>query len=182
MHDTLSGKAVTGILHFYNKTPIDWYSKKQSTTETATYGAEFLSCRTCFEQIVDHRNYLRYLGVPIENISLVWGDNESMINSAKVPEAKLHKRHNILSFHYVRSLMACGFINLQHIASEANISDILSKQWTYKSSWPLIRPVLNFEGNTGTLFIDDSIEVEYNGISTWLDESEPEDDNPNDGE
>ena len=49
MHDVLSGKAVTGIFHFYNKTPIDWYSKKQSTTETATYGSEFLSCRTCFE-------------------------------------------------------------------------------------------------------------------------------------
>ena len=101
MHDVLSGKAVTGILHFYNKTPIDWYSKKQSTTETATYGSEFISCRTCFEQIIDHRNYLRYLGAPILNESLVWGDNESMINSASVPDARLHKRHNILSFHYV---------------------------------------------------------------------------------
>jgi hypothetical protein len=29
MHDVLSGKSVTGVVHFYNK--------KQSTTETATY-------------------------------------------------------------------------------------------------------------------------------------------------
>ena len=144
MHDVLSGKAVTGILYFYNKTPIDWYSKKQSTTETATYGSEFVSCRTCFEQIIDHRNFLRYLGVPIHNISLVWGDNESMINSAKIPDARLHKRHNILSFHYVRSLMACGFINLQHIKSEATVSDILSKHWGYQACGDLIRPIFHF--------------------------------------
>jgi hypothetical protein len=25
MHDVLSGKAVTGVVHFYNKTPVDWY-------------------------------------------------------------------------------------------------------------------------------------------------------------
>jgi hypothetical protein len=156
MHDVLSGKAVTGILHFYNKTPIDWYSKKQSTTETATYGSEFVSCRTCFEQIIDHRNFLRYLGVPIHNISLVWGDNESMINSAKIPDARLHKRHNILSFHYVRSLMACGFINLQHIKSEANVSDILSKHWGYQACWELIRPIFHFGGDTGNLFYDDT--------------------------
>ena len=49
MHDILSGKAVTGVVHFWNKTPIDWYSKKQSISETATYGSEFLSGRTCFE-------------------------------------------------------------------------------------------------------------------------------------
>ena len=27
MHDILSGKAVTGVCTFYNKTPIDWYCK-----------------------------------------------------------------------------------------------------------------------------------------------------------
>ena len=35
-HDLISGKSVTGILHFFNKTPIDWFSKFQSTVETAT--------------------------------------------------------------------------------------------------------------------------------------------------
>jgi hypothetical protein len=42
MHDTISGRSVTGILHMINKTPLDWYSKKQATVETATYGSEFL--------------------------------------------------------------------------------------------------------------------------------------------
>jgi hypothetical protein len=45
MHDITSGKSVTGILHLVNKTPTDWYSKKQATVETATYGSKFVAAR-----------------------------------------------------------------------------------------------------------------------------------------
>jgi hypothetical protein len=45
-HNILTGLAVTGILHFINYTPIEWYSKGQATVETATYGAEFVVART----------------------------------------------------------------------------------------------------------------------------------------
>ena len=43
MHDVLYGKSVTGVCTFYNKTPVNWFCQQQSTSETATYGAEFLS-------------------------------------------------------------------------------------------------------------------------------------------
>ena len=36
-HCLATGKSLTGFLHFVNKTPVDWYSKKQATVETATY-------------------------------------------------------------------------------------------------------------------------------------------------
>ena len=55
MHDVLSGKVVTGCLHMANKTPMVWCSKKQATSETATYGSKFVSGRTCVEQVVDLR-------------------------------------------------------------------------------------------------------------------------------
>jgi hypothetical protein len=67
MHDINSGNSVTGILHLVNETPIDWYSKKQATVETATYGSEFVAARVCIEQIIDLRTTLRYLGVPIRD-------------------------------------------------------------------------------------------------------------------
>ena len=40
-HDMLTGRAVTGILHLLEGTPVEWYSKRQATVETATYGSEF---------------------------------------------------------------------------------------------------------------------------------------------
>jgi hypothetical protein len=52
-HDILTGRSVTGILHLFNKTPIKWYSKKQATVETVTYGSEFIAARTCVDQIVN---------------------------------------------------------------------------------------------------------------------------------
>jgi hypothetical protein len=45
MHDVTTGRSVTGILYLTNKTPIDWYSKKKATAETATFGSEFVAAR-----------------------------------------------------------------------------------------------------------------------------------------
>ena len=41
-HDYVTGRSVTGVLHFLNKTPTEWFAKKQATVETATYGSEFM--------------------------------------------------------------------------------------------------------------------------------------------
>jgi hypothetical protein len=49
MHDLTTGRSVTGVLHFLNATPINWYSKKMSTVEIVTYAAEFISAHTCIE-------------------------------------------------------------------------------------------------------------------------------------
>ena len=156
MHDVLSGKSVTGCVHLANKTPIMWYSKKQATSETATFGAEFIAGRTCIEQVVDLRNTFRYLGIPINETSYIFGDNETMIQSASFPYARLHKRHNILSYHYVRSMIARGFIALHHLRSENNLSDILTKHWSHNSVYGLLKPVFHHIGNTANLYIDDS--------------------------
>ena len=68
-HDLVNGKAVTGILHFVNKTPFEWFSKKQATVEAATYGSEFVAARQASEQIIGIRTTLRYLGVPVDGPS-----------------------------------------------------------------------------------------------------------------
>ena len=155
MHDVLSGKSVTGCIHLANKTPIMWYSKKQATSETATYGAEFVAGRTCIEQMIDLRNTFRYLGVPIKDTSYLFGDNEAMVQSSSFPYARLHKRHNILSYHFVRSMVARGFIALHHIKSATNLADVLTKHWSHGSVYDLLRPIFHHAGNTASLYIDD---------------------------
>jgi hypothetical protein len=63
--DMVTGRSVTAILHFLNQTPMDCYSKKQATVETATFGSEFVAARTTINQIVDLQMTLCYLGIPI---------------------------------------------------------------------------------------------------------------------
>jgi hypothetical protein len=57
-HDMISGRSFTGFLHLLNKTPIDWFSKLQSTVETATFGSEYIASQTATEQIMDLCNTL----------------------------------------------------------------------------------------------------------------------------
>ena len=54
-HDLITGRAVTGILHLVNQTPIELYTRRQPTMETTTYGSEFMAARTATEQIMDLR-------------------------------------------------------------------------------------------------------------------------------
>ena len=148
MFDLLTGRSVTGIIHIVNQTPFDWYCKKQATSETATYGSEFVAARTCTEQIIDIRTTFRYLGVPIKGKSYMFGDNDSVIKSSMHIDAKLHKRHVALSFHRVRESVAAGIITLGHIRSKLNPSDILSKFWTHNSIWGTLQPLLFWKGDT----------------------------------
>ena len=106
-HCLATVKSLTGCLHFVNKTPVDWYSKKQATVETATYGSEFVAAKTATEQIMVIRQTLRYLGAPIATKSFLVGDNRSVVTSAKLPHSTLNKMHNILAFHRVRESHSC---------------------------------------------------------------------------
>ena len=126
-HIVITRRSVTGIFHFLNKTPIDLYSKKQATVETATYGSEYSSARTFVEQIIDLRNTLQHLGIPVRSKSFVFRDNRSAVDSSMTPYAKIYKRHVALSFHHVREAIVTKIIRQYFISGEINPSDILSK-------------------------------------------------------
>jgi len=147
-HDMLTGKAVTGILHLLNQTPFDWFAKKQATVETATFGSENSAARTAIEQMKANKLTLLYLGVPVIDRSVLFGDNKSVVDSTTQPHSKLHKRHLMLSYHYVREAIATGNYAYCWIDGKKNPADVLSKHWGYQSVWHLLRPILFWKGDT----------------------------------
>lgn len=64
-HDLVSGRSVTGLIHLWNKTVIDMYSKLQSTVETATFGSEYVATQTGVEREIDLRMTAKYLGMKV---------------------------------------------------------------------------------------------------------------------
>ena len=146
-HCLATGKSLIGCLHFVNKTPVDWYSKKQATVETATYGLEFVAAKTATEQIMDIRQTLRYLGAPITTKSYLFGDNRSVVTSATLPHSTLTKRHSILAFHKVREAIAAKLMAFYWIQSAYNLSDMLSKHWDHPSVYPMVLKLLITRGN-----------------------------------
>jgi hypothetical protein len=155
-HDLITGKLVSGILPWVNGTPIDWFSKKQGAVETATYGSEFMAARLSVEQIKALRNTLRYLGVPLQQTSYMFGDNKLVVDSSMRIDAKRHKRHTTLSFHKVREAIAVGMVIFTHIMGALNPADILSKHWEYAAVWKLLRPLLFWKGDPADILKQDN--------------------------
>ena len=149
-HDLATGKAVTAVLHFLNQTPIDAYTKRQSTVETATYGSEFVAARTAVDQIIDICTTLRYLGVPIRDKSYMFGDNRSVVTSSTIPNSTISKRHHLASYHRVREAIAAKFISFHWKDGKSNPADILSKHWEFGTVWPMLKPILFWRGETAT--------------------------------
>ena len=142
LHCMATGTSLTACLHLCNQTPMDWYSKKQATVETATYESEFVAAKTASEQIMDIRYTLRNLGVPIRSKSYMFGDNSSVGTSATLPHSTLSKRHNILAFHRVREAIAAKIIDFHCIKSEYKLSDMLSKHWEQNKVFLMIQKLL----------------------------------------
>ena len=149
-HDLANGKAVTAVSHFLNQTPIDAYTKRQSTVETATYGSEFVAARTAVDQIIDIRTTLRYLGVPIRDKSYMFGDNRSVVTSSTIPNSTISKRHHLASYHRVREAIAAKFISCHWKDGKSNPADILTKHWEFATVWPMLKPILFWRGETAT--------------------------------
>ena len=147
LHDIVTGKSVTGILHFLNSTPTDWFSKRQATVETATYGSEFVAAKTTTEQIMDFRILLRYIGDPILNKAYMFGDNKAVVASSTIPQSILNKRHNMLAYHRAREAIAAKIIEIHWCSSSQNISNILSKHWDYMKVKDTIRKLFDYQGD-----------------------------------
>ena len=146
-HCKLTGCALSGILHFLNGTPIDWYCKRQATVKTATYGSEFVVARIATEQIIDLRTTLRYLGIPVEGPSFLFGDNQSVVTSSTISSSVLNMRSSALSYHRVREAIAAKILKFYHIKGKDNPADVLSKHYAHTDVWPQIGPLLFWRGN-----------------------------------
>ena len=74
--------------------------------------------------------------------SVLFGDNETVVKSITLPHAKLHKRHNMLSYHKARECVAAGIFQMVHIMGKCNPADILSKHWDMPSVWDMLKAML----------------------------------------
>ena len=111
-HDQATGKAVTACLHIVNETPSHWYTKRQATVDTTTYGSEFVAARIATDQIIDLRYTLKYLGVPVRSKSYMFGDNKSVVDSASIPTSTLSKKSTLASYHRVREAIGAGYLQV----------------------------------------------------------------------
>jgi hypothetical protein len=89
--------------------------------------------------------------VPVREKSYMFGDNKSVVDSSMQLNAKLHKRHTMLSFHRVRKAIAAGALGFYFIPGDDNPADILSKHWGYTQIKESLLSLLFRRGDTANI-------------------------------
>ena len=120
----------------------------------ATFESEVNAERTAMEQIINLRDTLLYMGVPLRDTNYMFGDNKTVVDSGSLPHTKLHKRHTMLSYHCACEAIASGKVKFFHIPGEINPADILtvSKHWGHQQIWKQLQLLLFWKGDTRRLF------------------------------
>ena len=65
--DTVSRQSRTGFLIYLNCALVYWWSKKQTSVESSSFGSEFVAMKQCCEYITGLRYKFRMMGIPVED-------------------------------------------------------------------------------------------------------------------
>ena len=78
-----------------------WYSKRQNTVESSTFGSEFVAMRIAKDMAIALRYKLRMFGITIDGAADVFCDNQGVVKNMSLPESVLSKKHNVINYHAV---------------------------------------------------------------------------------
>jgi hypothetical protein len=117
----------TGVLILVIEAPMLWYSKRQITVESSTFGSEFIALKQAIDLTEGLRYKLRMMGIPLDNVTFIYCDNEAVVKNTTAPESTLKKKHNAICYHRAREAQAAGHIRVGKILGTENPADLFTK-------------------------------------------------------
>jgi hypothetical protein len=117
----------TGVIIYVNCAPVVWFSKRQNTVESSTFGSKYIALKTAINLVEALRYKLRIFGVPLDGSTIIFCDNESVVLSATHSESTVKKKHVSIAYHRCREAQAAGYIKIGSIKGMDNVADLLTK-------------------------------------------------------
>jgi hypothetical protein len=142
--NVVTRRSHTGIILFLQNAPILWYSKKQNTVESSTFGSELVAMRVARDMISGLRTKLRMLGIPLEGPANILCDNQGVVKNTSIPESTLNKKHNAINYHAIREAVAMEMIRVGKEDTETNLADLLTKPLSQPRREKLLQSILYF--------------------------------------
>jgi len=99
------------------------------------------TCIAC-KLILEVQYYLCMLGIPIDGLVLLLGNNLSIVTNTTLPSSTLKKKHQAICYHQVRECISAKIICFIHIDSTINTSDALTKLLPSDSFLGHVWPIL----------------------------------------
>ena len=125
--DSVTRRSRTGFLVFINSALTCWFSKKQNSVETSSFGSEFMAMKHCTEHVRGLRHKLRMMGIPCDLPAFIFGDNKSVLANTTIPDSTLKKKSNSIAYHFVREGCARDEWRTACINAHLNPADLLTK-------------------------------------------------------
>ena len=129
--DKLTRRSRSGFLVLLNGAPIYWFSKKQGSCETSTFGSEFIAMKQCCEYLKGLRIKLRQMGIPLNNPCFVYGDNQSVLWNTTIPDSVLKKKTSSVAYNFIREGVSMNAWRTGYIKTAENPADLLTKSLPY---------------------------------------------------
>uniref|UniRef100_A0ACD5UNA0 Uncharacterized protein n=2 Tax=Avena sativa TaxID=4498 RepID=A0ACD5UNA0_AVESA len=120
-------KSTSGTLFFYDNCPVSWKSQKQKVVSLSSCESEYIAAATAACQGVWLGRLLGdLLGAP-PLVAKLNVDNKSAIQLCKNPVFHDRSKHIEVRYHFIRSCIENGTVTVQHIGTEDQLADALTK-------------------------------------------------------
>ena len=127
----------------FDNAPIYWYSKKQTSVEMRTFGSGMMAMKQAADYIRGLHYKIGMFGIPVEEPSYMYGDNQSVLTGSTRPESTLKKKAQSISFHFIQEICAADEWPNTYINTSENISYLMTKPLSGEKRWRLVRMLLH---------------------------------------
>ena len=125
--DTDDRKSTSSLIFFLGSNPISWCSQKQKVVALSSCEAEYIAaCAAACQGVWLGRLLADLLKTEVKKVVLKI-DNQSAIALSKNSVHHERSKHIDTRFHYIRDCVESGMIEIQHVCTEDQHVDILTK-------------------------------------------------------
>ena len=101
--------------------PVSWSSKRQGEVATSTTHAEYIGQYNAILHLQWLRTFLAETHLYRSPVTNIMADNQSAIALSRNPEFHKQTKHFNVKFHYQRSVLNAGEINLHYVPTEEHV-------------------------------------------------------------
>lgn len=136
LDDPRSARSRSGHVITLGTVPVVWHSKLQSLIALSTMEAEYISCADSVKQLIPVKQVLaemdKCMKLKLESrslLSIVWEDNQAARQLATTDPPRLTPRskHINIRYHWFRSHLKEGVLEVRDIDTDLQKADILTK-------------------------------------------------------